>query len=99
MMVRFMSFIIMESDIHDYDIAYADETPLQVLKEKDRLATQKSYMWLFIGGPPDKRAFVYQYHPTRSHQVPLLPYNIDPQLLNDMRSLPDLIMPLKSGVN
>ena len=60
---------LMEADIHDYDIAYADETPLQVLKEKDRLPTQKSYMWLFIGGPPDKRAFVYQYHTTRSHQV------------------------------
>ncbi len=60
---------LMEADIHDYDIAYADETSLQVLKDKDRLATQKSYMWLFIGGPPDKRAFVYQYHATRSHQI------------------------------
>lgn len=62
---------LMIADIHDYDVAFADETPLQVLKEKDRLATQKSYMWLFIGGPPDKQAFVYQYHPTRSHQIPL----------------------------
>lgn len=61
---------LMEADIHNYDIAYADETPLQVLKEKDRLATQKSYMWLFIGGPPDKRAYVYQYHATRQHQIP-----------------------------
>jgi len=61
---------LMESDIHDYDIAYADETPLQVLKEKDRLPTQKSTMWLFIGGKPDKRAFVYHYHTTRSHQIP-----------------------------
>ena len=61
---------LMEADIHNHDIAYADETPLQVLKEKDRLPTQKSYMWLFIGGPPSKRAFVYQYHPTRSHQIP-----------------------------
>lgn len=62
---------LMEADIHKYDIAYADETTLQVLKEKNRLPTQKSYMWLFMGGPPDKRAIVYQYHPTRSHQVPL----------------------------
>ena len=61
---------LMEADIHNYDIAYADETPLQVLREKGRLPTQKSYMWLFIGGPPDKRAFVYQYHQTRSHQIP-----------------------------
>jgi transposase len=62
---------LMEAIIHDHDIAYADETPLQVLKEKDRLPTTKSYMWLFIGGPPDKRTFVYQYHPTRAHQVPI----------------------------
>lgn len=62
---------LMEADIHAYDIAYADETPVQVLKEKDRLPTQKSYMWLFIGGPPSRRAIVYQYHPTRGHSVPL----------------------------
>ena len=43
---------LMEDDIQNYDIAYADETTLQVLKEKDKLPTQKSYMWLFIGGPP-----------------------------------------------
>ena len=62
---------LMEADIQAYDIAYADETPLQVLKERNRLATQKSTMWLFIGGPPNKRAFVYQYHTTREAQVPL----------------------------
>lgn len=61
---------LMEDDIQNYDIAYADETTLQVLKERGRVSTQKSYMWLFIGGPPSKRAFVYQYHPTRSHQIP-----------------------------
>jgi transposase len=62
---------LMEADIQNYDIAFADETTLQVLKEKDRLASHKSYMWLFIGGSPSKRAFVYQYHPTRSHQIPI----------------------------
>jgi transposase len=29
----------------------------------------------------------------------LLPYNIDPVLLTDMRSIPELIMPEKDGVN
>ena len=29
----------------------------------------------------------------------LLPYNIDPQLLSDMRSIPKLIMPEKEGVH
>lgn len=62
---------LMSDDIQQYDIAYVDETTLQVLKEKGRLASQKSYMWLFIGGPPDKRAFVYQYHNSRSHKIPL----------------------------
>ena len=61
---------LMEDTIQCYDIAYADETTLQVLKEKGRAPTRKSYMWLFAGGPPDKRAFVYQYHPTRAHQIP-----------------------------
>jgi transposase len=59
----------MEELIQTHDIAYADETTLQVLKEKDRKATTKSYMWLFIGGPPDKRSFVYAYHPTRANRI------------------------------
>ena len=61
---------LMEDNIQRYDVAYADETTLQVLKEKGRLAAQKSYMWLFAGGPPSRRAFVYQYHQTRAHQIP-----------------------------
>lgn len=61
---------ILEDVIHNYDVAFADETSLQVLKEKDRPPTSKSYMWLFIGGPPDKRSFVYQYHPTRAMNIP-----------------------------
>ena len=60
---------LLEDKIHNYDIAFADETNLQVLKEEGRLPTAKSYMWLFIGGPPDKRSFVYQYHPTRASKV------------------------------
>lgn len=62
---------IMEDDIQNYDIAYADETTLQVLKEKGKTASQKSFMWLFIGGTPSKKAFVYQYHSSRSHQIPM----------------------------
>ena len=60
---------LMHQQIIDYDIAYADETKLQVLKEKNRKATTLSYMWLFIGGPPDKRCTLYQYHPTRAESV------------------------------
>jgi transposase len=49
-----------------------DETPVQVMKEPGRSNTSKSYMWVFRGGPPDKPVLIYQYHPTRSGQVPNL---------------------------
>jgi hypothetical protein len=43
---------LMEADINDYDIAYADETSLQILKEKDRAHTpcslQGSCTTLFV---------------------------------------------------
>lgn len=48
-----------------------DETPVQVLNEPGRANTTKSYMWVFRGGDPDRPALVYQYHPSRSGQVPL----------------------------
>ena len=61
----------MTETIINYDVAYADETVLQVLKEPDRTAQQTSYMWLFHGGPPDKHSFVYQYHPSRRQSIPV----------------------------
>jgi transposase len=47
-----------------------DETTVQVLQEPGRNNTSKSYMWVFRGGDPDKPALIYQYHPTRSGEVP-----------------------------
>ncbi|MFP7754805.1 IS66 family transposase [Thermodesulfobacteriota bacterium B35] len=47
----------------------ADETPLQVLQEPGRSPTQKSYMWVFRRGDPDRPVLIYQYHPTRSGDV------------------------------
>lgn len=45
----------------------ADETPIQVLKEKDRRPQSKSYVWLFRSGDDGLPAIiVYQYHPTRN---------------------------------
>lgn len=60
---------IMVTQIQSYDIAYADETVLQVLNEQGKLSTSTSYMWLFGGGPPEKRCFVYQYHPSRQEAI------------------------------
>lgn len=42
-----------------------DETPVQVMKEPGRTNTQKSYMWLARGGPPDSPLVIYNYQRTR----------------------------------
>ena len=60
---------LMHQIILGYDIAYADETPIQVLKEKGRPAESKSMMWYFSGGPPEQRCVIYEYHPTREGAV------------------------------
>lgn len=52
-----------------YDVAYSDETTVQVLKDPNKGAASKKYMWLFAGGPPDKFAFYYKYHHSRTHDV------------------------------
>lgn len=56
--------------IFEYPIAYADETRLQVLKEPNRKAEQVSYMWVFCGGPPDKKTVLFKYSETRASEVP-----------------------------
>lgn len=55
--------------IIEYDVAYSDETTVQVLKDPNKGAANKKYMWVFAGGPPDKFAFYYHYHHSRSHDV------------------------------
>jgi transposase len=50
-------------------VVRCDETTVQVLDEPDRPASAKSYMWVFHGGPPDRPAIEYRYHPTRAGQV------------------------------
>jgi transposase len=60
---------LLHEHINDYDIQHMDETRIQVLKEKDRLATSQSQMWVQRGGPPDKPAVCYHYDPARSRDV------------------------------
>lgn len=59
------------NEIRGGPVINIDESPLQVLKEPGRSNTTKSYMWVFCGGRSDRKAVMYQYHPTRSGQVPL----------------------------
>ena len=58
-----------QQTIIDHDVAYADETRVQVLKEPDRDAEAKSYMWVFIGGHVSKKAVVFHYNVSRAHTV------------------------------
>jgi transposase len=53
------------------DVVQVDETTVQVLREPERAATTKSYLWAFRGGDPKRPSLVFQYHPSRSGQVPL----------------------------
>jgi transposase/uncharacterized coiled-coil protein SlyX len=55
--------------ILSYDVAYSDETIVQVLKDPNKSVNSKKYMWVFAGGPPDKFAFYYHYHHSRAHDV------------------------------
>lgn len=43
-----------------------DETPVQVLREKDRPNTTKSYMLVACGGHPSRKIVLFCYAPTRS---------------------------------
>ena len=46
-----------------------DETPFQVLKEKGRKPTSKSYFWGRKGGSPGNEVVLFRYDPSRSSQV------------------------------
>jgi len=61
---------LMHDRILTYDVAYADETTCQVLKEPNKGVQSKKYMWLFAGGPPEEFVYYYHYHHSRSHEVP-----------------------------
>jgi transposase len=61
---------LMRDQMLEYDIIQMDETPVQVLKEPDKRAQSKSYIWLQRGGPPAQPVILYDYDPGRSSQVP-----------------------------
>jgi len=61
---------LLQTELLSGPLIQIDETTVQVLKEPGRKNTTKSYMWVFRGGLPDKPTIIFQYHPTRSGQVP-----------------------------
>lgn len=52
-----------------YDIAAADETGIQVLKEPKRSPQSKSWFWIRQGGPPDKPVVLLDYSASRASDV------------------------------
>jgi transposase len=59
-------FDVLLKTVKSGSVMQMDETTVQVIGEKDRKDTQKSYMWLARGGPPGKKVIWYEYHPTRA---------------------------------
>ncbi|HKK52414.1 MAG TPA: IS66 family transposase, partial [Myxococcota bacterium] len=55
--------------IRDGAYVLADETPFQVLKEKNRRAESPSYLWALRLEDPDRPLLYYEYAPTRSGEV------------------------------
>lgn len=49
----------------------ADETRIKVLKEPGKTPQSNKYMWVTLGGPPDKPSVLFDYDPSRSKAVPL----------------------------
>jgi transposase len=61
---------LLKEHIKSWRYINADETRVQVLKEPGRKAQSLSWMWVFLGGPPGKKAVVFQYDKSRSSEVP-----------------------------
>ena len=61
---------LLKDNIKNGPVINADETRVQVLKEKGRKAQDKSWMWVFLGGEPDKKSVIFQYETGRSHEIP-----------------------------
>lgn len=61
---------VIEKKLLSGDIIQADETELQVLKEKGRAAQSKSYMWVYTNGNTAPPCYVYRYAPGRGQEYP-----------------------------
>ncbi len=60
---------LLQDEILTYDVAYADESTVQVLKEPGKTVESTSYLWVFSGGAPERFSVVYQYFPNRAHAI------------------------------
>ncbi len=56
---------------HAGGLIQMDETRIQVNKEPGYVATGNKYMWVSLGGPPNEPVVLFDYDPSRGHEVPL----------------------------
>ena len=59
-------FTLLKEVIKTGPVIRMDETTVQVMREEGRDGKQKSYMWLALGGPVDKKVALYEYKKTRA---------------------------------
>ena len=59
---------LLRQDILSASVVHADETTIQVLKEKGRAPQTKSYVWVLARGE-DYPGVYCEYHPSRAHEV------------------------------
>ena len=62
---------LLRDTVLEHGIVQMDETTVQVLKEENKAASAKSYMWVQRGGPPDRPVLLFDYDPSRSGAVPV----------------------------
>jgi transposase len=60
----------MKKELLMQEVLHADETTVQVLHEKDREPTSKSYMWLYRSGRVGPKCVVFDYQTTRASKYP-----------------------------
>jgi len=61
----------MHKELLNREVLHADETPVQVLKERGKTATSKSYMWVYRTGKDGKMPVVlYDYRSGRNGEYP-----------------------------
>lgn len=60
---------LLEDKLLAYPVMHCDETSLQVLKEPDKQASQKSYMWVRVGGSPTQPIRLFHYADSRRGEV------------------------------
>jgi len=56
----------MERQRLDHSVMHCDETVVQILKEPDKQASIKSYMWVRVGGPSTQPIRLFHYAPSRA---------------------------------